>query len=319
VSDVRKIFIVGGAGFIGYHVVLRITAAGIPVRVFDRDIVPFQKNIGDVTGLEIVLGNLENYGEVESALDGVTDVLYFANTTVPSTSMKDLEFDLESNIPPLISMLQVLRERNTIRRFIYLSSGGTIYGNTNKRQPIREDCPKNPISSYGLVKLIAEHYIRIILSATDICSFVLRPSNVYGEWQNLVRPQGIIGYCLKALAQDSTIVLYGDGSVVRDYLYAGDLSEAIWLCLNDRIVKPGEIRTFNVGSNQGISLMELLRKIECIVGKTFIINHQAARGFDCQYNVLDCSAIHHILSWQPEISLEKGIEMTWSWIQERFL
>jgi UDP-glucose 4-epimerase len=313
----RKCLVIGGGGFIGSHVVRHLMVNGIPVRIFDRDDMRIEENLGEVPGVEIVLGDLCNRGEVEVALVGITDVVHLAHTTVPASSMKDLAFDLESNIPPLVSLMQLFREVNSIRRVVYLSSGGTVYGDPKEEQPISEDHPTIPISSYGLTKLIAEHYLRLCIAKSDICGYVLRPSNAYGERQNLRRRQGVIGHFLKALISGSRIVLYGNGSVVRDYIYAGDVAEAIRLCLESGEATPGEVRTFNLGTSQGTSVAELVEMIQRITGRSVSIDWRPERRFDCRYNVLDCSAIRLAFKWQPRVALEEGIELTWAWIQKR--
>lgn len=229
--------------------------------------------------------------------------------------MADLTFDLESKVLSLIRLLEILRESGSVCRFVYFSSGGTVYGEPREPCPIPEDHPTRPISGYGLTKLVAEHYIRLCLSGSDVRSYVLRPSNAYGERQNLHRPQGAVGHFLKALATGLPIVLYGDGSVVRDYVYAGDVAEAVRLCLKDKTASPGEVKTFNVGSSVGVSLQELVERIQTVTGKTFAIECRPDRSFDCRYNVLDYSAIRGALGWQPEVDLDEGIGKTWAWIQ----
>ncbi len=312
----KKCLIVGGAGFLGIHITKCLLANNIPTKIFDRNCMGIRKKLHNIDDLEIATGDVYNKKELDDTLEGITDIVYLAHTTVPSTSMGDMLFDLESNILPLVSLLQLLPEKNTIKSFVYFSSGGTVYGNTLSDQPIRENLPLYPVSSYGLTKLIAEHYIRLCLSKSKICSYIMRPSNAYGEWQNLKKPQGVVGHFLKAILNDKPIVLYGDGKIVRDYIYAGDIAEAVRLCIVDEKSASGGINFFNVGSGRPVTLLELMEAIQNITGRTFKVNRLPKRDFDCNYNVLDSSAIKTNLGWSPIMKLEDGIKKTWNIAQK---
>ena len=312
----NKCLVIGGGGFLGIHIVRCLLDNGIPVRVFDRNNLKIRKVLENPAGMEDVTGDVFNNDELSSVLEGVTDIVYLAHTTVPSSSMNDMMFDLESNILPLIGLLQSLQKSGLERNFVYFSSGGTVYGDIEPQTPVLENQQLLPISSYGLTKMIAEHYLRLCLSKSSIRSYVLRPSNAYGEWQNLQKPQGVVGHYLKALAFNEPIVLYGDGAIVRDYVYAGDIAEAVRLCIQDRSGAPGKTCIFNVGRSKGVSLTDMIEIIQDVTGKNLNINHQPDRGFDCRYNVLDCSAIATQLGWQPKVGLEEGISKTWIMIQK---
>ena len=134
----------GGGGFLGMHIVRCLRANKMPVRVFDRNNLSICKRVKD---LDIVTGDVYNKDELYNALDGITDIVYLAHTTVPSTSMNDMSFDIESNILPLIGLLQFLQKQNLVRTFTYLSSGGTVYGDIKQQHPVSEDHSLFPISS----------------------------------------------------------------------------------------------------------------------------------------------------------------------------
>jgi len=308
--------VIGGGGFIGSQVVRTLCASGRAVRVFGRSSLRARNNLDGVEGVEIFEGDVANHGEVEAALDGVEEVLYLVHTTVPASSMKDLTFDLETNVPPLIYVVQSLARHETARRLVFLSSGGTVYGDVDDAVPITEHHPLVPISSYGLTKMIAEHYIRLCLAGGHVAVDVLRPSNVYGPRQNLDRPQGAVGHFLRALQQGTSVTIFGDGGTVRDYLYVRDLAEAVRLCLDDSGAQPGVVRTFNVGTGSGVSLRELIGIIEGVVAKPLSVSRQPARGFDCEFNVLSPQKIGREIGWTPEVELEEGIRETWRWMEE---
>lgn len=307
--------VLGGSGFIGSHLVRHLRESGFYVRVFGRDYEKFQRNIGDERAIEFHQGDISNTKAVETTLADVTDIAYLVASSVPETSMKDFGFDMQSNVFPLIKLLQMARTRDHIKRLVYISSGGTVYGNPKVPEPLTESHLPIPISSYGLTKLIGEHYVRLCLSGSHVRSYILRPSNAYGERQNLGNGQGAVGQFLLSLARQAPITLYGDGSVVRDFVYVEDLVRSVALCLADNSSSDENVSTFNVGSGKGISIAQLVETIEQVTGKKFVVQWQPDRGFDCRYNVLDIRKIRQTLRWQPQVPLEEGIKKTWRWIQ----
>jgi UDP-glucose 4-epimerase len=110
--------------------------------------------------------------------------------------------------------------------------------------------------------------------------------------------------------------VYGDGTIVRDYVYAGDVADAVCRCLTGPRPAPGAVHTFNVGSSVGVSLNSVIETIERITGRSLSIDRRPARLFDCHYNVLDCAAIRRSLGWQPRVPLDEGLRRTWGWIQQ---
>lgn len=313
----RSCLVLGGTGFIGSHLVRELVRVGFCVRVFGRDKNKFLRNVGNLENVSFWPGDIDRPEDVESALRGATDVIYLISSSVPATSMQDLSLDLQSNVIPLIRLLDAASRRDEIGSFVYVSSGGTVYGNPTSRQPLSESHQTQPISSYGLTKLVGEHYVRLSLSNGHIRSYIIRPSNAYGERQNLGQNQGAIGHFLFALATGKPITIYGDGGVVRDFIYASDLVSALRLCLDDISSSGGTVSTFNVGSGSGTSIIELVQRIEQITGQSFQINWQPDRSFDCRYNVLDTSTIRQAIGWRPLMPLDEGIAITWKWMQEQ--
>ena len=312
--DSKLYLVIGGNGFIGSHTVKELCSSGNKVRVFGRDIFKFEKNIGYIENVEWFRGDLNNSSEVGSAMKGVTDIIYLASSSVPATSMRDFYFDIESNTIPLIRLLEILKKHNQVGKFIYMSSGGTVYGNSGKFIPFAETDSTEPISSYGLNKLMSEHYIKLFATEMKTKFYILRPGNVYGENQDLDRNQGAIGIFLNSLYYKKAITVYGEGLIIRDFIYVGDVVQGIIKCLNKDEYTNENVSIFNLGTCSGVSIMELINKIEYITGNKFNVNIQPSRKFDCLYNVLDISKINRILGWKPAITLSEGIKRTWEWI-----
>jgi len=187
----KKCLVIGGNGFIGKNLVLELLANQYEVTVFDIVTNNIKEAVQEPHNVYFIEGDINNTSYLTEQIKEIDCVVWLIHTTVPATSMYDVDFDLQSNIPPLIRFVQHILQNFSIKKFIYLSSGGTVYGNPEQNIPIDEEFEKNPISSYGLTKLVAEEYITFLLKNTPIDTFILRPSNVYGRYQNLKKPQGL--------------------------------------------------------------------------------------------------------------------------------
>ena len=312
----RKCLIIGGSGFIGRNLIESLAHENYQIKVVDK----FTENIKSLkstfSNVEIVNLDVEDTECLISHIGDIENIIWLIHTSVPSTSMGNIESDLTSNLIPLIKFLQRLLNINTVQKFIYLSSGGTIYGETIDKKPISENHEKFPISSYGLTKLVAENYIDFILHDSQIQRFILRPSNIYGLYQNLNVPQGIIGHALKAAKERKPISLYDNKMFVRDFLFVSDLVNGIYKCLDYNIgLEEMLTNTFNIGYGKGYTIQQLLDEICKVVNYDIVIKNLPARNFDCTYNVLDINKIKNTLGWEPQVDLNSGISKVWNWIK----
>jgi len=172
----------------------------------------------------------------------------------------------------------------------------------------------NPLCSYGITKITIEKYLFLFnyLNNLDYC--IIRLSNPYGERQNPNVPQGVISVFLKKVFTGETIEIWGDGSVVRDYIYISDVSNALVKVIEKEAPK----KIYNVSSSQGYSLIEILSYIEKVTNiKPKVIYTNKQRKFDTLVNILDNTSFKIDFNWNPEISIENGIERTWNWITKQ--
>lgn len=308
----KQCLVIGGNGFIGKNAVLRLLDERYIVYVYDVASTNIKAAFYNKQNLFYIEGDVNNTPYLASFLKEINSVIWLIHTTVPATSMYNVEFDLLSNIPPLIRFIQRMIAHEQIKHFIYLSSGGTVYGNTDQPLPILESYTKNPVSSYGLTKLIAEQYIQFMLKNSPIQTFIIRPSNVYGRFQNLQKPQGLIGHIFKSILSDQAVTVFGDGSIIRDYLHVDDLINAIMICLVKQLEKSPVI--FNVGSAKGMSINEMIQKVSDVSGRNVEMVYYPSRPFDCNYNVLAIDQAKQLLGWQPKVTLEEGLKDVWAWI-----
>lgn len=308
----QTVVIVGGNGFVGKNFTSYFADKGYKVIVADHSI----KNIDKVNSdIEFFAVDIHHTKELLDIAEKADYIVWLVHASVPSTQDESLVDDFSLNVSPIIKFLEKAGNFTNLKKFIYLSSGGTIYGDIFDFEPIKETHNQKPISNYGLSKSIAEKYIEYITKSKQFETVILRPSNVYGPYQNLVKPQGIIGYALKSIKNNTYLDLYDDGRVIRDFIYVEDLANAVGkFFTNDS--KAGEVSFYNVGSSEGYSIRDILNKIEKITEKQLLLNHKSSRNFDCEYNVLDISKLTKDKCWTKETSIEEGLAKVWEWINK---
>ena len=300
--------IVGGAGFIGSHLAIALSRAGHRVRVLDR---ADAKGLGFIEqqGCEIVRGDFLSGADVSRALQGTDALFHLACTTLPQTSNDDPAQDLQTNLLGTVRLIDQCRLHG-VRKVIFVSSGGTVYG-VPRSTPIDESHPTQPTSAYGIHKLAIEKYLDLarLLHGLDYC--VLRPANLYGERQRPDRAFGAVTVFLHRALRGEPIRIWGDGSIVRDYVYVGDAVEAMVKAM----AHTGEDRIFNIGSGVGTSLNELVDRISAAIGRRVAVEHAPARSFDVPVNVLDGSLARRVLGWSTRTQLADGIRKTLEWLR----
>lgn len=304
-----KILVLGGNGFIGSHLVDRLLREGHEIRVFDRNPEIYRKPLGDV---EYYLQDFGNRVALASALKNIDIVFHLISTTIPKTSNDDPEFDVTSNLVETISLLKLCVEEK-VRKVVYLSSGGAVYG-IPLTLPIAEDAPKNPQSSYGITKLTVEKYIELFHRLYELDYVIIRPSNPYGERQNPNGGQGVIAVFLGKIAKGQAVDIWGDGHVIKDYIYIEDLIDGIYRA----VFMNTENRIFNLGSGTGVTINLILDVITELTKVPIYTNYIALKKFDVPNIYLDISRAYAELSWESRTSLKDGIARTWRFIKQNY-
>ena len=174
-----KVLVLGGSGFIGSALVGGLLNQGHQVRVFDRNIEAVRQQFPDIN--DVVHADFVDVMSLTEAMSGVDMIFHLISTSVPSTSNKNPVHDIESNLVNTVKLLELMRNAD-VKRIVYLSSGGTVYG-TPKSLPITENHPTNPTCSYGIVKLAIEKYLLMYAELYQLDATILRPSNPYGPGQ----------------------------------------------------------------------------------------------------------------------------------------
>jgi len=303
-----KCLILGGGGFLGSHLSEALIAEGHSVRIFERS--GFQRaNFPNSEVIDWVEGNFVDVDQIAGAITGMDVIYHLVSTTLPKSSNEDPVYDIETNVIGTLNLLELSRKTSN-RKIIFVSSGGTIYG-IPKEVPIKESHPTDPLCSYGIGKLTIEKYLHLYMVLHGIEYIVLRLGNPYGERQRISASQGAVAVFLNKALHDELIEIWGDGNVVRDYIYVGDAVRA----LSQAKSFAGKSGIFNIGAGQGRSLNEIIFAIEQLLGRPVRLRYLSARPFDVPVNVLDISRAKQCLNWEPRVSFEDGLRRTWQWMR----
>lgn len=298
-----KCCVFGGAGFIGSHLVPLLIASGREVTIIDKAEVYSFHNFLNVKYFQYK----KSKEFLRSILSDADEVIDLAYTSTPQKSFQDPINDVNENISRSIELFDSASDAK-LKKYIYISSGGTVYGNP-EFLPITENHKTDPVSSYGVTKLLIEKLGLMYFKTRGLPFVIIRPSNPYGENQIPFSGQGIIPTVISSLIKGREINLFGGREIIRDYLYIGDLVEAITQVLNYGLI--GEV--YNVGSGKGTSntaLLELILKTNGEYSKNIDIKHFPQRIFDVSSNILCINKITELTKWQPKIPLNEGLKIT---------
>lgn len=301
--------VLGGAGFIGSHLSEALQRAGHHVRIFARPHGDRLAWFPRASGFETFTGDFLNPQSLLPALRGAEIVFHLVSTTLPKSSNDNPMYDVETNLLGTLRLLELCRGQK-VRKVVFVSSGGTVYG-VPQRVPLDENHPTDPTCSYGIHKLAVEKYLHLarVVHGLDYC--VLRPANLYGPRQRLDIAQGAVAVFLDRAMRGAAIEIWGDGSVVRDYVYVEDAVQAIVAAM----AFDGEPRVFNVGSGAGVSLNQLVEQVRALVARPVRVEYKAARSLDVPVNVLDSSLAARHLAWRPSTPLSEGLRRTYEWMR----
>ncbi|HUK78582.1 MAG TPA: NAD-dependent epimerase/dehydratase family protein [Thermoleophilia bacterium] len=302
-----NVAICGGGGFIGSAIVDRLLEDGHCLRILERPRVRPHRRFGPGEDVEWLAGDLLNVADAGRAIDGIDVVVHLVSTTIPASSSGDPIFDIDSNLVASVQLLNLMVAAD-VRRMIFISSGGTVYG-TPVYLPIDESHPTEPRVPYGITKLAIEKYVRMFGYLHGIRPTILRVANPYGARQLPGTGQGVVSHFLSRAIHEQPFEVWGDGSVVRDYVYVSDVADAFARALNYE----GEHTVFNVCSGVGISLNDLMGVIERTLGCDVRREYRPGRDFDVPVSILDNSLARRELGWEPRVPLEEGIARTAAW------
>jgi UDP-glucose 4-epimerase len=301
-----RILVTGGAGFIGSHVVDRFIERGHEVAVLDNLSSGFRELVNPAARLYET--DLTDAAAVERCLaDFRPEVVdHHAAQIDVRRSVDDPVFDAGTNIIGALGLLQACI-RHGVRKFVYASTGGALYGE-GRQLPATEEHPVNPESPYGVSKHALEHYLYLWKLLHGLDYTVLRYPNVYGPRQNPHGEAGVNAIFILLMLQGKRPRIFGTGEQVRDYLYVMDVVEA-----NELALALGSGEMVNLGTGIGTSVNDIFRELKAIVGFAGEPVYEAARPGEVQRIYLDATRAKQVLGWTPRMSFRDGLAQTVEW------
>lgn len=292
-----NIIVLGGNGFIGSHFVKHAVRAGHRVSVVDLLTQPRHRHGLSFDFFRASTVELAANTELLRTADALVHLAY---STVPATANADPAADILDNLVPLVALLNGMKSAR-LNRMVYLSSGGAVYG-PPKTVPIAEAHPLDPISAYGVSKVAAEKYLGLYAANWGLRPTIVRPANPYGVDQGKIGLLGAVTTFLNLLAADEPITIWGDGTIVRDFVHIDDVARLLLAAIEQD--QPG---AYNCGSGAGCSLLTLIETMEAVTKRKASISFQPARDFDPPEVILDIQAATRVFGWKPQVSLEDGV------------
>jgi UDP-glucose 4-epimerase len=302
-----RILVLGGSGFLGSHIVDKFLAEKHDVVVYDLYPERFRRS---PAGIQFHTGDFGNVGALDELIaTGFDAVIHCVSTTTPKSSNESPEFDIQSNVIGTLYLLDIC-VKHKVGKLIFMSSGGTIYGDIGNLDRVDETHSVRPMCSYGVSKLTIEHYLEVYRHLRGLDYVALRLSNPYGERQSPLRALGALTVFLHRTLKGQNVEVWGDGRVTRDFIYVGDVANAVYLATLSPISG-----VFNVGTGTGLSLRDILTHITNVVGREPTVDWLASRSFDVPRIVLDASKLRRATAWQVTTSLEDGVGITADWLK----
>ena len=302
-----RILVLGGSGFLGSHIVDKFLAERHDVCVYDLYPERFRRS---PKGIKFYTGDFGNVGALDELIStGFDAVIHCVSTTTPKSSNESPEFDIQSNVIGTLYLLDIC-VKHKVGKLVFMSSGGTVYGDIGSLDVVDESHAVKPMCSYGVSKLTIEHYLDVYKHLRGLDYVALRLSNPFGERQSPLRALGALTVFLHRTLKGQNVEVWGDGGVTRDFIYVGDVASAVYLATTNPISG-----VFNVGTGTGLSLRDILREIAETVGREPTVDWLPSRSFDVPRIVLDATRLKKATHWHCETPLRDGVAITADWLR----
>jgi UDP-glucose 4-epimerase len=302
-----RILVLGGSGFLGSHIVDKFLAERHDVAVYDLYPERFRRS---PAGIKFYTGDFGNVGALDELIaTGFDAVIHCVSTTTPKSSNESPEFDIQSNVIGTLYLLDIC-VKHKVGKLVFLSSGGTVYGDIGNKDMVDETHAVRPMCSYGVSKLTIEHYLDVYRHLRGLNYVALRLSNPYGERQSPLRALGALTVFLHKTLKRENVEVWGDGRVTRDFIYVCDVANAVYLATINPVSG-----IFNVGTGTGLSLRDILVEISSVLGREPCVTWLSSRSFDVPRIVLDATRLRKATNWNCNTGLRDGMAITAEWLR----
>lgn len=298
--------IVGGGGFLGTTLAPILQQHGADVRIFARTF--YFKDA--LSGMRLMPGSLDDTQKLSCFLEGADVVYHLAGSSMPATSELNRLADVDATLKNSISLLDSCLKLG-IRKVIFVSSGGTVYGDAGL-VACNESTMPQPQNSYGINKLAAEHYFILYNRLHGMSNIVLRVANPYGPFQTGLKKQGVIAVFAQRAIAGKPVEIMGDGYATRDYVFSHDVARAMLAAAT----YPGGTSTFNIGSGVGRTLNQVVDALREILNADISVEYKPSRIFDVKSNTLNCKLALRELSWSAKSDWMESLTNTCNWLKK---
>ena len=297
----NTVLVTGGAGFIGSHIVDLLLEKGY--NVINLDNLSSGHNLNDKT--KFYKADIRDLDSLRKVFDEnkIDFIIHTAAQISVSRSVREPLLDEEINIKGILNLLELSKEYK-IKKFIFSSSGGVMYGQTNIFPTPETVCPE-PLSPYGIAKLASERYIIFYNKEFNLNYTILRYGNVFGPRQDPNGEAGVVAIFTKRMLKDMPVTINGDGKYIRDYVYVKDVALANVLALNK-----GDKEIINIGTTKGTDVNELFNSLKELTNYSKEPIHGPPRPGDLRRSILNNSKAKQVLGWSPKFNLNDGLKET---------
>ena len=309
-----NILILGAAGFIGTNITIKLAEnCDNKITIVDKHNEWFSNILKFHFNNVVIKESSLDFDMDYSVLENQEVVYHLVSTNIPTTSNQHISSDIQSNVLFSSRLFEACIKYN-VKKIVFISSGGTVYGK-EVSCPLSENTPTYPISSYGLQKITIEKLLYLYNYMYGLDYRIIRLANPYGPYQ---RPNGVLGavttFTYKAI-KGETIQVYGDGSVIRDFIYIDDAINGILKIVDGE----NKHHTFNLGCGYGTSIRDVLKTIESALNITLSVEYKEGRPVDVPSNYLDIERYEKYYGKLKPISLDEGIKKTAEFMKRELL
>lgn len=304
-----RVLVTGGAGFLGSHVVERLSAEGHAVSVLDDLSTGRRENVPE--GVPLDVADLRDATALARVLEAEAPeaICHFAAQSDVRRSLREPAFDAEVNVVGSLRLLEAAT-RAGVGKIVYAGSAAAF--GEPAALPVDERQPPHPISEYGLSKWAFEPYLALAAARGGPAFTVLRFANAYGPRQDGRGEAGVVAIFAEALLSGRPCTIYGDGAQTRDFVYAGDCAAA-----TERALSRGDGAMYVIGTGVETSVLELHERLAALVGGASPPQHGPARPGEIRRMAFHSARARKDLGWEPETPLGRGLAETLAWRRER--